>query len=66
MKDKIEKRLIELNTELAKLTDHNILWMKETGGLTRSERISVCKFKIEELSKLLVVENLEEELKKLP
>jgi len=51
MKEKMLIRLNELNTELLKLTDFN-KEHKET-GLTRSERISVCKYKIEELEKLL-------------
>lgn len=53
MKEKIENRLKELYDYYKHLTDKDRIWIKETGGLTRCERIVKCKILIEELETLL-------------
>ena len=53
MKEKIENRLKELYDEYKHVTDKDRVWIKQTGGLTRRERIEKCKILIEELETLL-------------
>jgi archaellum component FlaC len=50
--EKIENRLKELYDEYQHVTDKDIVWIKQTGGLTRRERIEKCKILIEELKTL--------------
>lgn len=50
--EKIENRLKELYDEYQRVTDKDIVWIKQTGGLTRRERIEKCKILIEELKTL--------------
>lgn len=53
MKEKIEIRLKELYEEYKHVTDKDRVWIKQTGGLTRRERIEKCKILIEELESIL-------------
>jgi hypothetical protein len=49
MNEKIENRLKELYDEYKRLTDKDRVWIRQTGGLTRKQRIEKCKILIEEL-----------------
>ena len=53
MKEKIENRLKELYEEYKYVTDKDRVWIKQTGGLTRRERIEKIKILIEDLETLL-------------
>jgi hypothetical protein len=53
VKEKIENRLKELYGEYKHVSDKDRVWVKQTGGLTRRERIEKCKILIEELETLL-------------
>jgi hypothetical protein len=53
VKEKIENRLKELYGEYKHVSDEDRVWVKQTGGLARRERIEKCKILIEELETLL-------------
>ena len=43
MNEKIENRLKELYDEYKRLTDKDRVWIRQTGGLTRKQRIEKNK-----------------------